>query len=85
MPARPPRSVTALTSGLLALLAVTALVGVCMVYLGAHWTTDVLAGWVLGAVIGAAQRLLAGTPTLATLGPISRVASYADVAAALRC
>ena len=38
-----------------------------------------------GAVIGAAQRLLAGTPTLATLGPISRVASYADVAAALRC
>lgn len=37
-----------------ALVAVTALVGACMVYLGAHWTTDVLAGWVLGAVIGAA-------------------------------
>jgi len=36
------------------------------------------------AVIAAAHRLLAGTPTLATLGPIGRVADYTDVAAALR-
>lgn len=37
----------------------TLLVGVAMVYLGAHWVTDVLVGWALGAVIGVgADRLV---------------------------
>jgi undecaprenyl-diphosphatase len=41
------------------LLTSVAFVGACMVYVGAHWVTDVLAGWALGAAIGAAVGWLA--------------------------
>lgn len=37
----------------LALVAALAVIGASMVYLGAHWASDVVAGWVLGSAIGA--------------------------------
>jgi len=41
-------------AALTAAAAVVLVVGVALVYLGAHWTTDVLVGWALGAAVGAA-------------------------------
>jgi undecaprenyl-diphosphatase len=47
-----PRSLRRVVAVLLALLVV--LVGAAMVYLGAHWASDVLAGWIIGSLVAAA-------------------------------
>jgi undecaprenyl-diphosphatase len=46
------RSAPARRAATAVLIGATVLVGACMLYLGAHWPTDVLAGWVVGALIG---------------------------------
>ncbi|MGW0230823.1 phosphatase PAP2 family protein [Actinopolymorpha singaporensis] len=46
----------------LILAAGTAVVGVCMVYLGGHWPTDIVAGWTLGTTFGAGAGLLCRGP-----------------------
>ncbi len=45
---------SARTAGAAAAIAVllVAFVGACMVYVGAHWPTDVLAGWLIGSTVG---------------------------------
>ncbi|MFB8281417.1 phosphatase PAP2 family protein [Nocardia colli] len=47
----PPRYRRGIAAGL---TLIVALIGSAMVYLGAHWPTDVLVGWILGAGVSVA-------------------------------
>jgi undecaprenyl-diphosphatase len=51
-----------------AMVVVNVAIGGFMVYLGAHWTTDVLAGWALGGSIGWMLGRLASMPLRSRAG-----------------
>lgn len=55
-----------LAAGVLSGLVV--FVGACMVYLGAHWPSDIVAGWLLGSAIGGVIGWVARPPRDAGAG-----------------
>jgi undecaprenyl-diphosphatase len=66
------RSATARRAATTVLVGATVVVGLCMVYLGAHWPTDVLAGWVFGCVVGGlAARVALRSPRTPETSPTS--------------
>ena len=71
------RAEKALIIGGAALLA--AVIGVSRVYLGVHWPTDVLGGWILGLVIALAATWALGVAGGAAKGRAAPASAYSEL------